>query len=72
VLAKMQTGDGELAVVQATVKVNIKQSLAVYKGGAIVSGDAEKATDVTEFIVLEKRLSDRDGEWKIAGRINRE
>ncbi|KAH6582907.1 hypothetical protein BASA61_008319 [Batrachochytrium salamandrivorans] len=69
--AKVGTGDGELRLVQITVRVNVKQSMATYKGNTLVGGDPDNQMSVVEYIVLEKWLDGRwvSDPWKIAGKI---
>ncbi|KAJ3054601.1 hypothetical protein HK097_001329 [Rhizophlyctis rosea] len=59
-------------IVQVTVRVNLKQSVAIYKGGKLIGGNPNEPQDIEEFIVLEKwPTRDVYEDWKIAARLTR-
>ncbi|KAJ3280749.1 39S ribosomal protein L45, mitochondrial [Borealophlyctis nickersoniae] len=61
----------EHKVVQITVRVNVKQSAAIYQGSKLVGGNPDDIKSIAEYIVLEKWLTrDVEDDWKIAGKIN--
>ncbi|KAI8904327.1 hypothetical protein EDD86DRAFT_278100 [Gorgonomyces haynaldii] len=59
-LAKVQTERGEEEIVQATVKIQLKQGLEL--------GEQKNVQTIEEYVVFEKWL-DRSNGWKIAGKI---
>lgn len=67
--AKAELPEGTQNLVQATVKVQVKQSLAIYQGNKLVGGDPNKVEAPIEFIVLEKWIDQPNDIWKIKGKI---
>ena len=67
--AQAELPEGTQSLVQATVKVQVKQSLAIYQGDKLVGGDPNKIVSPVEFIVLEKWLDQPADTWKIKGKI---
>lgn len=67
--AQAEMPDGTQNLVQATVKVQVKQSLAIYQDGRLVGGDPEKVVAPVEYIVLERWLDQPNDYWKIKGKI---
>ncbi|KAJ3043293.1 39S ribosomal protein L45, mitochondrial [Rhizophlyctis rosea] len=69
----MMDKDTEHKIAQVTVRVNLKQTVAVYKDGKLIGGDPKNPQDIEEYIVMEKWLTrDPFEEWKIAARLNKE
>ncbi|KAJ3275034.1 39S ribosomal protein L45, mitochondrial [Terramyces sp. JEL0728] len=67
--AKLPMPEGEVTIVQATVEIQIKQSVAIYRNGKVVGGDPSKILDPKEYVVFEKFIDSTD-DWKIKGKIN--
>eukprot|EP00842_Homolaphlyctis_polyrhiza_P001752 jgi/Hompol1/2578/HPOL_006083-RA len=70
--AKVSMDTGEQRLTQITVRVEVKQSMAIYRDGKLIGGNPDDRKDVVEYIVLEKWLDGRwaDIDWKIAGKVN--
>jgi hypothetical protein len=56
-------------VVQLTVRVQTKQAVGIYKGEELIAGNLNQPKEVTEFIVVERDISDSFSDWKIAGKL---
>ncbi|KAJ3184361.1 39S ribosomal protein L45, mitochondrial [Gaertneriomyces sp. JEL0708] len=76
VSAKVQTdatGEG-LRIVQATVRIPMRQSLALYDSkGKLVAGSEEEIKELVEYVVFEKWLDEGPmsggPNWKVAGKV---
>jgi hypothetical protein len=70
VIAKVMYSDDDIhEVAQLTVKVQTKQAVGIYKGEELIAGNLSQPKEVTEFIVVEKDISDPYSDWKIAGKL---
>jgi hypothetical protein len=68
--AQAQMPEGVQKIVQATVKVQLRQSLVIRdRKGNIVGGDLEKIMSPVEYIVLERWLDNPSDTWKIKGKL---
>ncbi|KAI9101215.1 hypothetical protein DFS34DRAFT_592101 [Phlyctochytrium arcticum] len=70
--AQLERNGTEFSVAQATVRINMKQSVAIFdQRGRIVGGDPNVVKDIVEHVVLERWLDRPDVPhvWKIAARL---
>ena len=67
--AQAELPDGTQNLVQATVKVQVKQSLAIYQGQKLIGGNPENIIAPVEYIVLEKWIDQPEDTWKIKGKV---
>ncbi|TPX66023.1 hypothetical protein SpCBS45565_g04766 [Spizellomyces sp. 'palustris'] len=73
VKVQFEKGGPQYHMAQVTVKVSLKQSVALYnKNNVLVGGNPKDIKNVTEYIVIERWLDnpDLDEDWRIAGKIN--
>ncbi|KAG2226093.1 hypothetical protein INT45_011710 [Circinella minor] len=58
------------SVAQATLRMNTKQSMAVYdKKNRLIGGDPNKIHNVLEYVVFQKTISDPEDIWRVYGKI---
>ncbi|KAI8923516.1 hypothetical protein BC831DRAFT_514174 [Entophlyctis helioformis] len=69
--AKVALENGEQRLSQVTVRLDVKQSMAIYKNGKLIGGNPNEHKTIVEYVVMEKWLDGRWAEtnWKIAGKI---
>ncbi|RKO85483.1 hypothetical protein BDK51DRAFT_50750 [Blyttiomyces helicus] len=70
VKTQIDHGGPEHLVAQVTVKISLRQSMAIFQGTKVIGGDPNKIIDVVEYIVLERWLTKEGQDWKIAGKLS--
>ncbi|KAI8912323.1 hypothetical protein DFJ77DRAFT_511869 [Powellomyces hirtus] len=69
---QMEKGGEEHKLVQITVEVNVKQSVALYdRKNALIGGNPNDIKNITEYIVVQRSIGKEGDErgWQIAGKI---
>ena len=65
-------------IAQLTVKLQTKQvchcflkiqAMGIYKGDECIAGNLNEPRDITEYVVVEKWITEPHSEWRIAGKI---